>query len=127
MVLLVLAVAGKLFFSRLHEMQSKRIHPQAVATSAGMAARFDDLRAADNFRNLFEVPVLLYALVALALAVSYTPQWLVCCAWLFVALRVVHSLIHCTYNKVRHRFAAFALGFLLLVGMWVTFFIALPR
>jgi hypothetical protein len=127
MVLLVFAVSGKLLLSRMHEMQSKRIHPQAVSTSTGMATRFDDLRTADNFRNLFEVPVLFYALVAIALAVSYTPRWLVCCAWLFVALRVVHSLIHCTYNKVFHRFTAFALGLLLLVGMWVAFFIALSR
>jgi hypothetical protein len=126
MVLLVVAVATKLLFSRVHEMQSKRIHPQAIATSAGMAARFDDLRTADNFRNLFEVPVLFYALVALALAVSYTPRWLVVCAWVYVALRIVHSFIHCTYNKVNHRFMVFALSLLLLVVMWTVFFITLP-
>ena len=43
------------------------------------------------------------------------------CAWLYVALRVVHSLIHCTYNKVYHRLAVFLPGFGLLVGMWIGF------
>ena len=31
-------------------------------------------------------------------------------AWSFVALRAVHSLIHCSYNRVMHRFVAYLLG-----------------
>jgi hypothetical protein len=39
----------------------------------------------------------------------------------YVALRVVHSFIHCTYNRVMQRFAAFGTGFLLLVVLWALF------
>ncbi len=46
-------------------------------------------------------------------------------AWLYVALRVVHSLIHCTYNKVMHRLSAFVASFALLVALWVAFFFTL--
>lgn len=126
MVLLTFAVGLRLLQVRVAEMREKRIHPQSAPTSAQMAAKLQNIQPADNFRNLFEVPVLFYALVALALAVSHTPGWLVAGAWLFVALRVAHSWIHCTYNRVMHRFAVFMLGFAVVVCLWVGFFLTLP-
>ena len=127
LVLLTAGVGARLLFCRVREMRRKRIHPQAAATSTQMAARLVDVRAADNFRNLFEVPVLFYALAALALAAAHTPDWLVSGAWSYVALRCLHSLIHCTYNKVMHRLAAFLASFALLVGLWIAFVLTLPR
>jgi hypothetical protein len=125
MVLLVCIVGGAMLVTRVQEMRRKRIHPQAAANSLQMAAHFENVQVADNFRNLFEVPVLFYALAAIALATGYVPDWLVGCAWVFFALRVLHSFIHCTYNKVYHRLAIFLAGFVLLVGMWVAFFVSL--
>jgi hypothetical protein len=92
---------------------------------------FPDLRivtesaSADNFRNLFETPVLFYALVACAIGVSYVPPWLAIGAWCYFGLRVVHSIIHCTYNRVMHRLAVFTLSFGLLVVLWVAYAVAL--
>jgi hypothetical protein len=125
LVLLTLVVGARLLYTRVREMRTKRIHPQAVATSVKMATRLDNIQAADNFRNLFEVPVLFYALAAVALATKHTPLWLVYGAWLYVVLRALHSLIHCTYNRVMHRFAAFLASFALLVGLWLAFFVSL--
>ena len=124
MVLLTAAVGARLLFVRVAEAREKRIHPQAMSTSLQMAARLQNVQAADNFRNLFETPVLFYALVCMAVGSGTTPGWLAAGGWLYLALRVVHSAIHCSYNKVMHRFAAFALGFGLLVGMWVAFAVA---
>jgi hypothetical protein len=109
------------------EMRAKRIHPQAAATSVKLAARLENIQAADNFRNLFETPVLFYALVATALATSHVPGWLAQGAWIYVALRVAHSVIHCTYNKVYHRLAAFASSFALVVGLWSAFVLSFAR
>ena len=39
-------------------------------------------------------------------------------AWLFVLLRVGHSAIHCTYNKVMHRFYAYVAGGVALWLLW---------
>lgn len=125
MVLLTFAVGARLLFVRSTEMRQRRVHPQAASTSLQMAAKLQNVQAADNFRNLFETPVLFYALVCMAVGSGYTPGWLAVGCWLYLALRVVHSAIHCTYNTVMHRFAAFALGFALLVGMWVVFAIGL--
>lgn len=71
LVLLTLVVAARLLYTRVHEMRQKRIHPQAAATSLQMSARLENVQAADNFRNLFEAPVLFYALIAIALAAFF--------------------------------------------------------
>jgi hypothetical protein len=125
-VLLTFAVALRLLAVRVAEMRAQRIHPQAVATSAQIAARLQNTQAADNFKNLFEVPVLFYALVAVAIGLQHTPGWLVAGAWLFVALRTAHSIIQCTYNKVMHRFRVYIGSFVLLVALWVAFVVTLP-
>jgi hypothetical protein len=124
MVLLVFVVGGAMLVTRVREMRRNRIHPQAAANSVQMAARLENVQVADNFRNLFEAPVLFYALAAVALATGHVPDWLVACAWVFFGLRVLHSFIHCTYNKVYHRLTVFLASFVLLVGMWVAFFVA---
>lgn len=126
LVLLTFVVGGRLLYTRVSEMKEKKIHPQKAATSLQMAAQLVNVQAADNFRNLFEVPVLFYALVAVALATHHTPGWLVVGVWAYVALRVVHSFIHCTYNKVMHRLLAFLTSFGLLVALWVGFVVTLP-
>lgn len=121
LVILTMAVGMRMLLVRIREMRQKRIHLQAISTSADAAANLQNTQAADNFRNLFEAPVLFYALAAVALAVSYVPPWLVHGAWLFVVLRLVHSLIHCTYNRVAHRFAVFLFSFVLLAVLWTSF------
>jgi len=118
LVALTIVVWFRMYTSRVAEMRRERIHPQSVATSAQMAARITDTRASDNFRNLFELPVLFYmALLVLAWTGHVTPVTLLL-AWLFVALRVLHSAIHCTYNRVVHRFYAYLAGGVVLWVLW---------
>lgn len=99
-------------------MRRNRIHPQSVASSAQMYSRLADTRAADNFRNLFELPVLFYAalLFAQLQSVDSPPLWWL--AWTFVVLRIAHSGIHCSYNRVMHRFVVYVLGGCTLWAMW---------
>lgn len=74
------------------------------------------------YMNLLEVPSLFYV-ICLIFYVSgrVTPQVLIV-AWAYVALRIVHSLIHLTYNKVMHRLIPFAISNFVLIALWVTFF-----
>ena len=109
MVVLTFAVGLRMLYSRVQEMRQKRLHPQKAATSKTMAANLENVQAADNFRNLFETPVLFYALVACAVAAAYVPSWLLIGAWCYFGLRVGHSIVHCTYNNVLHRLAVFAI------------------
>ena len=127
MVALTFVVWLRMYFRRIAQMKRERIHPQAVATSAQAAAKLTDSAAADNFRNLFELPVLFYlALVVAAQAGQVTVTTLVL-AWAFVALRVLHSAIHCGYNKVYHRFYAYLAGGVVLWILWAVLAFGLVR
>jgi len=118
MVALTAVVMARMLFERTRQMRAGRIHFRDIPSGSQMAARFADTRAADNYRNLFEMPVLFYlALVVAAIAGLVTPLSLGL-AWAYVALRVVHSAIHCGYNRVMHRFYAFLASNLVLWALW---------
>ncbi|MBS0590519.1 MAG: MAPEG family protein [Proteobacteria bacterium] len=114
LMLLTFAVGVLMLVRRVREMQARRITPQSVALSAQRNALLQDSRASDNYNHLFELPVLFYALCALALASDHIPVWLPIAAWAFVALRIAHSAIQTGRNTVTHRFAMFVAGFTIL-------------
>ena len=118
MVGLTFLVWCRLYVERLGQMRRLRVHPQQVASAAQMAARIPDSRASDNFRNLFELPVLFYLALWVASASGQGGAVVLGLAWAFVALRAVHSLVHCTSNRVMHRFYAYLGGALALWALW---------
>jgi hypothetical protein len=72
---------------------------------------------ADNYNHLMEQPTHFYA-VAIALALLGRGDGTnLTLAWTYVALRVVHSLVQATWNKIEVRFTLFFLSSLCLVGM----------
>ena len=74
-----------------------------------------------NLMNLLEMPVLFYVVCIAFYVTRHVDHGLVTLAWLFVALRVLHSLIHLTTNRVLHRLTAFALSNVVLLTMWIRF------
>ncbi len=121
MVAVTFAVMIRMFTARIAEMRLRRIHPQAMATSGQRRERLENTAAADNFANLFELPVLFYVLCLALIATQAQTPLLVYGAWLFVILRALHSVIHCTYNRVMHRFRAYAASALVLLALWIAF------
>lgn len=79
------------------------------------------LQMQNAFHNQFEMPVLFYVLVTLALITRKADMLFVVMSWMFVASRLVHVAIHTTSNRVMWRFQAFAVGVLILAIMWVIF------
>ncbi|WDR02962.1 MAPEG family protein [Devosia algicola] len=73
----------------------------------------------NNFDNQFQLPVLFYVACILSLSAGDTGWFDVILAWLFVALRYVHSIIHVTTNRVHRRFAVYAMGMLVLALLWL--------
>jgi hypothetical protein len=72
-----------------------------------------------HLQNHFEVPPLFYiAVIFLYVTDSVTPLAVVL-AWLYFGSRCVHSFIHLGSNNVTHRFFAFALSGLILIGIWI--------
>ncbi|MEA5467148.1 MAPEG family protein [Leptothoe sp. PORK10 BA2] len=121
MIALVAAVWVRLYIDRLSELRSRQISPQDISTSRQMAERMKNTNAADNFKNLFEMPVLFYAFCLTIFVTQSVTAMFVGLSWLYVLLRVAHSVIHCTYNKVLHRFTVYAASSLLLFGLWFLF------
>lgn len=119
MVALTFVVSRLLYRRRIAEMRAKRIPPQALATSAAMAAKLEDVTAADNYRNLFEAPVLFYVAAVVAMIFDLANAAIVSLAWVYVGCRVVHSAIHCTVNRVLHRLAAFLASHAVLFVLWL--------
>jgi hypothetical protein len=76
---------------------------------------------ANAFHNQLELPVLFYAVVALALETQHAGTLFVTLAWIFVFLRLIHAAIHVTSNTVRVRGTAFILGAFVLGLMWASF------
>lgn len=119
LVLVTFIVAGLMYSRRINTMKTERIHPQKVYNRAAMAEYLKDTRASDNYLNLFESPILFYlAIFTIILTSKQTPPLLILC-WIYVAFRAVHSFIHCSYNKVYHRFIAFILSILTLAAIWL--------
>ena len=110
---------------RLGELRSRRIHPQQVATSQQMGATLQNVQSADHFRNLFEVPVLFYALCGFLAISKLTTVFLLACAWGYVVLRAAHTYIHLTHNKVVRRFQTFVASTIVLYIMWGIFAVRL--
>ena len=72
---------------------------------------------AHNYNHLHESPTVFYA-VALALAVMHHGDGVTTqIAWVYVALRVAHSLVQATINKLMLRFALFAMSTFALMGL----------
>jgi len=74
---------------------------------------------ADNYNHLMEQPTLFYA-VALTLAlIGEGADLNAALAWLYVGLRIVHSLVQATVNIVVLRFAIFMAASVVLLAMAV--------
>jgi hypothetical protein len=127
MVALTIAVLFAMFFERKRQVRADGIHMREIPSSSQMAARFGVTRAADNYRNLFEMPVLFYLALGVAHATAQVSPLVLSLAWGYVALRVLHSYIHCTYNRVVHRFYAFLASNVLLWALWAVLAIGILR
>ena len=79
-----------------------------------------------NYMNLLEIPMLFYVGCIALYAVGNVSSSSLVLAWTYVGLRVVHSLIHLTYNAVMHRLTAFAVSNFVLAGLWISLFFAMP-
>ena len=78
-------------------------------------------KIANCYGNQLQLPVLFYALVALAIITRQADLLFVLLSWVFVATRLVHAWIHVGTNYVPHRFYAFAAGAIVLLVMWAIF------
>lgn len=118
MILWIFVVAVILMLRRKDAFASGAVKTSDVSLSTErypVPARL----ASANFSNQFETPVVFFALIMLATEVGATGYAMAALAWLYVATRVIHTLIHIGPNKLPLRGAVYGVGIIALFGMWI--------
>src|SRR3954454_5276081 len=78
-------------------------------------------QVANCYSNQFELPVLFYVLIALALPLRHADLFIVLMSWVFVVTRFAHAGIFVTSNNMQQRSLAWFAGVLVLLAMWIYF------
>jgi hypothetical protein len=73
------------------------------------------------YMNQFELPLLFYILIAIALPLRHADLVIVMLSWVFVVCRFAHAGIFVTSNDLNQRSLAWFAGVLVLFAMWLYF------
>ncbi len=105
-MLLTLIVWAYMYVRRIGFITRNNISPKDLAVPGALARLSppEVSNPSDNLKNLFEMPMLFYALVLFLFVTNQVDAVYVSVAWIFVAFRVFHSAVHCTINLVMLRF-----------------------
>lgn len=119
MALLTLAVAPYIFFTRVKAVRRGQIDLEYFRLGQKSDGPDAVVQSTRHFSNLFEVPVLFYAGCLAVLVLEQDGSFFAALAWLYFLLRMVHTFIHLSYNKVQHRLVPFVLSNVTMVVFWV--------
>lgn len=116
-MLLTLLVWIYMYIRRIAFITSNKISPKDLAVPGKLAQLSPPgvSNPSDNLKNLFEIPVLFYALVLYLFVTNQVDATYVKIAWAFAGFRALHSAIHCTFNLVLLRFYLYLFATL---GVW---------
>lgn len=105
-------------FRRIRAAQAGRVHVREFALGETTAVPGDVAVVNRNYMNLLEMPVLFYAVCLTAYVTQQVDAVALTLAWAYVALRLAHSGVHLTANRLFHRLMAFAFSNFVLIGLW---------
>ncbi len=103
---LTLLVWVYMYIRRISFITSRKISQQELSVPGTLAqiSPPNVSNPSDNLKNLFEIPVLFYALVLYLFITKQVDTVYVNAAWVFVVFRALHSAVHCTFNLIMLRF-----------------------
>lgn len=124
MMLLTLAVWLYMYYLRLSFLTREKIDPQRASTTREMLDIVPNRvnLPSENLINLFELPVLFYALCIYLYVTGQVTETYLVLAYVFFVFRAIHSAIHCTYNRVMHRFYAYSISS---ITLWIMIIMAI--
>lgn len=123
--MLTFCVLGLIPIRRIGATLRKEITPDDFLY--GESARVSGYVSIPNrsMMNLLELPVLFYVVCIVSYMTDSVGSTILFLAWLYVSLRIAHTVIHLSYNKVLHRLIAFAASNVTLIAMWIVLFCVL--
>lgn len=124
LVLLILVVWTTLAVQRGRHYRTTPPRSEDLASKTASTRYFEPVElAGNNLTNLFEMPVLFFAIVPLLMGTQQAGIAQVVLAWFFVTLRAVHSWIHVSVRNLRARAQVYFASVAVLAAMWIGFFI----
>lgn len=119
LMILTLVVWAVMYVRRTAYLVNNRVDLRKVDSPPKMEQNVpaDVNLPAFALRNLFELPIIFYALCLYLFVNAAVDNLYLVAAWIFVGGRVVHSIVYCTTNKVLHRFWAYFVSALVLWAM----------
>ena len=118
LIVLSLLVWIWMYATRIPAMSAAKIDPQKAMHPGSLDVLPSSARrVADNYNHLMEQPTIFYALVFYIVLSGHTDPLHIWLAWLYVGLRVAHTLVQCTVNRVMLRFGLFTLSTIVLMVM----------
>ncbi len=105
-------------FARVGASRRGEVKLKDIALSSDAYPR-QARQVANSYANQFELPILFYLAIVLALLTRSGGWPMPLLAWAFVASRLAHAFIHVTTNNVIRRFYAFSVGVVVLAAMWI--------
>jgi hypothetical protein len=107
-----------MYATRIPAMKAAGIDPQEAAHPGSLNRLPSGVRAvADNYNHLHEQPTIFYALMFFAALTGGGDAAALKLGWAYVVLRVLHSLVQATVNRVVVRFLVFVAGSVVLMGL----------
>ena len=105
-IFLTLLVWVYMYIRRISFITSNKINSKELAAPGALAQLSPPgvANPSDNLKNLFEIPVLFYALVLYLFVMNQVDVVYVNAAWVFVVFRALHSAVQCTFNLIILRF-----------------------
>ncbi len=122
MALITFAVVPLILTTRISSVKQGVVYIEYYELFRGGEPPTSVLQTTRHWSNLFEAPILFYIVCLMAFSLQMESTLVLTMAWLYVAVRLVHSMIHLTYNRVYHRTSAFLVSQIILVVMWVLIF-----
>jgi hypothetical protein len=105
MILLTFIVWGYMYVRRIWFITKRQLMPEELAPIAFAQISPPCVsNPSDNLKNLFEMPVIFYALVLYLFLTEQVDTVYLVAAWGFVLFRIMHSAVHCTFNRIMLRF-----------------------
>lgn len=110
LIFFTLALTFAIAYSRFKEVGNSRIPANYYTVFRGDYEPDYLVKISRHFSNLLEVPLLFYAVTILYLVLEIDSSVALVLAWLFVAFRLMHALVHIGPNDLKIRGALFGLG-----------------
>ena len=127
-IFLTLCVWVYMYIRRISFINSQKVKPQDLVGYNALAKLSPPQvsNPSDNLKNLFEIPVIFYTIVLYLFITKQVDSVYLYAAWTFVVFRVLHSIVHCTFNRILLRFylylfATLAVWFMVLRAIFFYF------